>query len=294
MSSTEVRRLAKDPHSPLVGVVDAHVHLWEAGSREYPFGPHDGLPVPTTSATARDFIATSGGLLSGAVLIQPRLYGYDHEYLYGCCAASDLPTRAVALIGVTRPTAVGELRHLCTNRLTGAARVIALGEKPADWLCGDGASRVWEACQELSVPAEFLVDPPQLRHLHEVATKHPDLVIVVDHLGRCYPNTDADHESSLLGLSRYPNVYVKLSAIGAMSGAEFPYVDMWPLIRSANRYFGSQRLMWGSDWPHLRSGHSYSDGPAALAEALESSNDHELNDIFKTTARRLYGLPTTT
>lgn len=293
MNSTDARSLGLFPDWLLSGIVDAHVHVWEARSREYPVGPHDGLPVPTAGAPMRAFIAASAGMLSGAVLVQPRLYGYDHAYLYDCSAASVLPIRAVGLLGVTRPSAVDELRHLCANRWTGAVRVIALGDAPADWLSCDSASRVWAACEELSIPAEFLVDPPQIRFLHDLASRHPDLVIIVDHFGRCNSETDSDHVSSLLGLSRYPEVCMKLSAIEALSGGEFPYVEMWPLIRSMSQNFGTKRLMWGSDWPYVGSRHSYSDSPAALVEALHSLKYKELNDVFNTTARRIYRLPTT-
>lgn len=272
-----------------VKMVDTHVHVWSSNVLEYPFGPHDGLAVPTREASVDTYFATSGAAGCDVVFVQPRVYGYDHAYLYECAESFDSRARVLPSLGVVRRGAVDELRRLAAHPLTAGFRVVALGKDPASWLCDPRAHLVWDAAAQLAMPVGLLVDVEQLRMVDRIASDHPDLIMIVDHLGRCHSGLQSEFGPTLVELAGRDNVHVKLSAIDALSIEKFPFTDMWPLVRRLFEEFGPSRLMWGSDWPHIRDDIAYERCHIPIREALAEASEHDLDKIFNRTATRLFG-----
>lgn len=272
-------------------VTDCHAHIWGDGSVPYPFGSLDGLAPPESPATAETLLADMAAeRVTSVVLIQPRIYGYDHAYLYEAARNLGGQARVIPLLNVARRTSVHEIRRLAADPHTAAARVIALGERPADWLLSQEADRVWTAAAELDLPIGFLIDPPQLALTARLAERHPQLTIVVDHMGRCLASQLPNAAGDLLRLAAYPNVVVKLSAIGALSCENAPYRDMWGLVARLFETFGPARLCWGSDWPHARDYGSYGTCLEATRLALRGASEADLHEVFGGTAARIFGL----
>jgi L-fuconolactonase len=88
----------------------------------------------------------------------------------------------------------------------------------------------------------------------EIAERHRDLTIVLDHLGLPQPPTQERDEppfrnaDRVLALSRHPNVAIKLSGAPALSSEPFPFADLGPHLRRYADAFGAERLLWGSDY----------------------------------------------
>jgi L-fuconolactonase len=146
-------------------------------------------------------------------------------------------------------------------------------------------------------------------HLAPVAEDHPELVMIVDHLGLASPppmSRVPDPWSTLpgvLSLAKYPNVAIKFSGAVALSNSPYPHRDLWPYLHQIVEAFGPERLMWGSDYTRLRMapgttergprsgwGGLYSDSVNYLRDTDElSSSDKET--IFSGTIRRLLRWP---
>jgi L-fuconolactonase len=96
------------------------------------------------------------------------------------------------------------------------------------------------------------------KELVPVAEAHPDLTIIVDHLGVASPppmSRVPDPWLTLPGvleLARFPNVAIKFSGAVALSETSYPHDDLWPHLHQIINAFGPERLMWGSDFTRLR------------------------------------------
>jgi len=94
--------------------------------------------------------------------------------------------------------------------------------------------------------------------LEPVAAAHPGLTMIVDHLGVSQspvspPRPDPwDRLPGLLGLAKFPNVYVKFSGAPTLSREPYPFKDVWPYLHRIVDAFGPERLMWGSDFTRMR------------------------------------------
>jgi hypothetical protein len=88
----------------------------------------------------------------------------------------------------------------------------------------------------------------------DIAHKHPDLKLVIDHLG-LLPGTRDEAAfaefDKLLALAKRPNVAVKASALPCYTNESWPYAGMHRYIRQAFDAFGPQRIFWGTDLSRL-------------------------------------------
>jgi L-fuconolactonase len=115
---------------------------------------------------------------------------------------------------------------------------------------------IWDpllaACEKHRVPV-FLFITGWLPQATRIAERFPDLTLIIDHLGLRQPPLDTPEQPpfkslpDLLGLARFPNVFVKLCGLPALSAQPYPYADVAPQLRAICDAFGAERLMWASD-----------------------------------------------
>lgn len=111
---------------------------------------------------------------------------------------------------------------------------------------------VFAACERQQVPV-FLFITGWLPKAVGIAERYPGLPLIIDHLGLRQPPLDSPDDppfaklDQLLELARFPNVYVKLCGLPALSREHFPFRDAWPALRAITDAFGAERLMWASD-----------------------------------------------
>jgi predicted TIM-barrel fold metal-dependent hydrolase len=129
--------------------------------------------------------------------------------------------------------------------------------------------------------------------LDDVATRYPDLILIVDHLGVSQspyspPRPEPwDRLPDLLKLARHRNVFVKVCGVPVLARESFPYKDAWPYLHSVIDAFGAERLMWASDYTRMRhGGRTYSESRDYLLRTDEIS-DEQKGQIFGGTVRRV-------
>ena len=96
----------------------------------------------------------------------------------------------------------------------------------------------------------------------------------------------AEWHAAIAPLAARPNVFCKLSGLLTECGSA-PHVAIEPYAGGILELFGSERTMWGSDWPVLELAAGY-------GEWLELARDcvpvAAQEDVFARTAARFYGL----
>ena len=116
----------------------------------------------------------------------------------------------------------------------------------------------------------------------DVAIRHPDLVMVLAHLGHPFEN------EALVTARKHPNVFLDLSAL---------YYRPWQLYNSlvlAQEYHVTGKILFGSDYPFTTPGDSIA-GLRALNRMVEGTNlprvaDATLDEILHRPSLRLLGL----
>jgi len=117
------------------------------------------------------------------------------------------------------------------------------------WLTDGTADWFWPQAQFHEIPV-MVHAPERLAEVGEIAERYPELRIIVDHMGFARATIDdatGPAAERMCALARYPNVYVKVSALPAFSTAPYPFKNLREPIRRVLDAFGPRRAFWGSD-----------------------------------------------
>ena len=93
---------------------------------------------------------------------------------------------------------------------------------------------------------------------------------------------------ALMGLSRHPNTYVKVSGFPVSSEGEWPYSDMSHIVRGLIAAYGPERLMFATDFPHIVAQCGYARGWQIADELLPALNDTERRWLLGGTVSKLF------
>jgi 2-pyrone-4,6-dicarboxylate lactonase len=240
-----------NPHKPNFavppGACDTHAHVFGPVAR-YPLSPKRGYePAPASAADFRRLRQALG--MARGVLTQPSSYGTDNRAMLDAIAEEKTSLRGVAAVGADITDV--ELERLDAAGIRGIRiNLVDPGGNPFDDFAG--MARIAARIRPLGWHIEFLV------HVHEFADLPRrfgslDLDIVVGHLG--YTRTDAgiDHPGyrDFLAFVAEGRCWIKLTAPYRITTAkDAPYADVAPFARKLVET-RPDRLLWGSDWPHV-------------------------------------------
>jgi predicted TIM-barrel fold metal-dependent hydrolase len=132
--------------------------------------------------------------------------------------------------------------------------------------------------------------------VRDIATKHPNLRIVICHLGQRSPDMEKDSllqqkwEEQVL-LARYANIWLDLSAVPAKAqGEHFPFPSVGRWLRRAIEMVGSSKLLWGTDAPGLLTVASYPQLLSLMQSHLDFLPQAEVEGVFGLNAIAAYKL----
>jgi len=157
---------------------------------------------------------------------------------------------------------------------------------------GPGVDRVMNSAARHGLPL-CVMCTGRLALMDDLAARHPDTQLVVDHLGLPqptelpFPPEPFAKLPDLLALSRHPNVAVKVTGAVTLSRRHFPYDDLWEPLARLFDAFGLDRCMWGTDWTRTTPVTSYAEAVAAFRDTGRLSAD-ERATLMSGTLQRIF------
>jgi predicted TIM-barrel fold metal-dependent hydrolase len=229
-------------------IVDTHMHAWSLEWERYPFSPPEpAMKPPVESNTAEEILAVMERHgVAFTVLVQVRYYGWDNRYVADCLRRYPGRFAAQGLIDPRDPAAPERLSEWVKEHGFAGMRLSPSYDREAEWLDSAASDPLWRRAAALGAIFNFLIREEQLPQLERMAERHPEVPVVVDHMG--YPDITRDSPAeNLLRLARLPNVTVKVTEFYNHSRSrEYPYADVLPVVRRVYDAFGPRRLMWGT------------------------------------------------
>jgi L-fuconolactonase len=280
-----------------VRIVDAHHHVWDLGVRD-----QDWISGPALGPLRRDFLLADyrsvarANRVTASVVVQTVTGSGETPELLDQAAGSDLIAGVVGWTDLTAPDVADRIAAL-TGR-PGGAKLVGLrhqvqAEPDPDWLTRPAVLRGLAAAARAGLVYDLVVTAGQLGQAIRAAAAVPDLMFVLDHLGK--PPIAAGRTEpwadDLRRLAVLPNTAAKLS--GLVTEADWQHwqiADLRPYAEVALQAFGPSRLMFGSDWPVCTLAASYPDVLAAARDLTAGLSAAEQEAVFAGTAAAVYGL----
>ncbi len=279
--------LARAANHPPAGSVDTHVHVFDPV--RYPYAADATYrPVPAEHGTASDLacVLDAHGI-DRVVLVNPTSgYGTDNRCMLA--ALKELGSRARGIARVSPGIAA---RTLATMRCGGVVGVrVDLVADGTGFVDSRSFRRFLGRLADAEMLLQVQCEGDQFAAVFPHLAQFP-LHIVVDHLGRPDParGLEAPGFRALLAGAAGGRLAVKLSGLMRWSKLPPPHADTDQFVAALLRAFGPQALVWGSDWPFLRSPRRVDYAPtlALLARQVPSAADRR--EILVTTPARLFG-----
>jgi predicted TIM-barrel fold metal-dependent hydrolase len=222
---------------------DCHCHVF--GPREkYPWAANRlYTPPPVTLDHYLAMLDTTG--FARGVMVQTGLYGTDNRFIVDAIKAHPKRLRAIALIDESFSDRA--LRDLADAGVRG----FRVNRTAKTGLAFDVARRLAERTRDLGWHVQFLLDIEDYPDIDRLLGDFPTEV-VIDHMGRPDPRkgVDAPGFQALIRLLKSGRGWAKLSAPYRTSRQEPPYHDITPFAQALVAA-APDRLVWGSDWPHV-------------------------------------------
>ena len=271
-------------------LVDTHIHLISSDKEKFPLNrfPHPGDEWIDSSPDASEYLTMMKEVgVSKALLVQPHA-AYQTDNRYVCSVSSKYPEIvSVAIVNPTDPENKKSLRHLVKNNVRGL-RLFSIPTPAESWIGSSETAWLWHEAQKQGLVISVCVLPSEIQEIRRCAEKYPDQMIVVDHCGFA-PIHDVTNLATqhLLALSQFPNIILKVTTLVIDDWIKHTdsVSSLFPVLAGS---FGSERLVWGSDFAQTknRTYKSLVDLGLTAMESLGSSSEAPM----ASNAQRLWGL----
>lgn len=292
--------------------VDAHVHLWDLGRIRYPWltppFPED-RPAGSTAAIAvnyglDEYLADAAkwnvkGIVHVDAGAEPADALKETEWLESLAADRGLPNAIVAFAALDDPKVEALLeRHAAHPHVRGIRHIVGWHHDPARTYSSRDvtADAAWAAgfalLKKYKLSFDCQVYPTQLANMAALAAKHPDIPVILNHLGMPIL-ADADGEQvwrdGLKKLAALPNTHIKLSGVGFIH-RRWTAQNIRDFMLTAIDIFGPDRCLVASDFPTDKLFDSFDAHLAAYHQILGGFSDAEQRAMFAKNAIRFYRL----
>ena len=233
-----------------MNIVDSQVHLWQAESPARPWPPGRAQdaqkPYPINKETMLFQMDLAG--VRRAVIVPPSWEGDRNDVALE--AAQSYPDRFAVMgrLDLKDPASPGKVAAWKEQPGMLGMRFTFHNEHYRHLLTDGSTDWLWPALEEAGIPI-MIIMPDALDYLDRIATAHPGLKVVIDHVGLGTGRGPQvfDNLPQVCNLARHPNVAVKASGMPSLSAEPYPFRDLHPHIRTLIDAFGPQRTFWGTD-----------------------------------------------
>lgn len=172
-------------------------------------------------------------------------------------------------------------------------RHVLQGEPQRDYMLRPNFMRGVNLLNKFGYTYDVLIFPDQLQFTYDFVKAFPQQPFVIDHIAKPYIKDGKIDEwkKDMRHLGECPNVFCKISGMvteaswNAWNKPDFtPYLDV--IIES----FGTDRIMFGSDWPVCLVAATYGDMLTIATDYFAAFTEEEKDKIFGENASIFYHL----
>ena len=274
-------------------MIDSHQHFWQVGRFDYPWMSAD------LGVLYRDYlphhlapILKQNGV-NQTILVQASNSVAESRWLLDLASANNFIAGVVGWVDLTNPDIDTQLSELSANPKFKGVRHLVESEPDEAWLVQPAVLSGLQKLSERGVSYDLLVHTRHLKYVPVVAESCPDLGLVIDHLAKppVARKEIKEWSQALAPLACYANLHCKLSGLVTEANwNSWQTDDLRPFVDCALESFGTERLMFGSDYPVCLLAASYDRVLDSFQQILQNLNDTDREKIFHRNAAKFYRL----
>ncbi len=243
---------------PVSTRVDAHHHLWQVSRGDYHWMPDGG---PLREDYLADRLLTEIDLcgIDGTILVQAAQTVDETRFLLDLARDVEPVLGVVGWVDLEQRDAWDTLGELSRLGPLVAVRPMLPDLDDPRWICRPAVIEALQSLHALGQRFELLSQPRHLPAAYEALEAAPDLPVVIDHLSKptYEPARDSEWRAWMQRFAQRPGTYCKLS--GMVTEPRHPWTTelFRPYAEFIFEVFGTDHVMFGSDWPVCRQAAEY-------------------------------------
>jgi len=273
-------------------VIDSHQHFWI-------FDPvRDSWITPEMNTIQRDFLPADlkpmldENGIDGCVAVQADQSDAETEFLLHLAEANDFIKGVVGWIDLRGAGLYDRLeKYSQFEQLKGFRHVVQ--SEPAGFLLQPDFIKGVAQLAAFDFTYDILVYPTQLADAYIFAKQLPSVRFVLDHIAKPYIKKEEIEPwaTDIRKLAELPNVSCKVS--GMVTEADWytwKKSDFRPYLDVVFDSFGSDRLLFGSDWPVCLVAAQYGKMKSLVTDYIAAFTETEQGKIMGKNAEAFYKL----
>lgn len=231
--------------------IDAHQHFWKLSRGDYSW------ITPDKTVLYRDYLPADlksqldEASIDGTIIVQATDTTEETRYLLSLAESHSWILGVVGWVDMESPQSIYILDEFSQHPKFLGLRPMMQNIEDDEWMLRSSLGPVFEHLQKLDLRFDALILPRHVNSLHELLKRYPELKCVINHGAK--PDVHGEGYSiwarDMARLAGETGCYCKLSGLATkaalIKGPEALHTCMSHLLD----IFGTDRLMFGSDWP---------------------------------------------
>lgn len=274
--------------------IDAHQHFWK-------FDPvRDSWITEDMSVIRRDFgpadllpLLESNGM-EGSVIVQSDQSEEENAFQLENAEKFDFIKGVVGWVDLRADNLHERLAYYKQFEKLKGFRHVLQGEKDRALMLNPAFKKGIAALKQFGYTYDILIYPNQLGYVPELVSAFPDQPFVIDHIAKPFIRTGEaleEWKAAMKTVAGYQNVSCKIS--GMVTEADWKNwkkEDFKPYLDTVVEAFGTQRILYGSDWPVCLVAASYSQMMGIVRNYFSGFSQAEQSAFFGGNATTFYNL----
>ncbi|WP_031527565.1 amidohydrolase family protein [Dyadobacter crusticola] len=272
--------------------IDSHQHFWVFDEER------DSWITPQMAAIRKNFLPENlwpvlrQNGVNGCVAVQAASSDSETEFLLQLAEANDFIKGVVGWVDLFSSDLYRKLERYSQFEKLRGFRHVAQGQPEGFLLQPDFIKGVGQLVA-FDFTYDILIYQDQLKEAFNFAVKLPNVRFVLDHIakpkiknGELKPWAD-----DIRALAELPNVSCKVSGMVTEADlSNWEKADFRPYLDTVFEAFGTERLMFGSDWPVCLLAAEYEGVKGILTDYLSMFSDAEVRQVMGKNAIDFYHL----
>jgi L-fuconolactonase len=275
-----------------VEAIDAHVHFWKYDKKRYDWIDNNMKILQQDYLPEHFALTAKRNEISGVVAVQAEQSELETHFLIELAKTHPVIHGVVGWVDLQADNVADRLQYFSANTIIKGYRHIVQGE-PDDFLGRENFRRGVRALQPYGYTYDILIYHHQLKPALDFASAFPGMNMVIDHCAKPDVRHKKIDEWKVLmkEMAQLPHVHCKLSGLFTEANwKQWSAGDFYPYLDVVFEAFGTDRLLFGSDWPVMLLSGIYVQWKSLLEKYMEQYPDEEKEKVFGGNAIQFYNL----
>ncbi|KJD33688.1 amidohydrolase [Tamlana sedimentorum] len=274
--------------------IDAHQHFWI-------FNPvRDSWIDDSMLVIRKDFLPKDlkpilkANNIDGCIAVQADQSEKETNFLLECALNNPFIKGVVGWVDLCNENVEERLKHFTQNKLFKGVRHIVQAETEDFVLRNDFLNGI-SKLSKYNLVYDILVFPNQLENVIKMVAKFPEQEFVLDHIAKPKISegliANTNWKTNIKRLASYKNVSCKVSGmITETQDFKWEEKDFYEFLNVVVEAFGTDRLLFGSDWPVCLLAGEYQDVLQIIEQYFSAFSKEDVSKIMGDNAVRIYKL----